>query len=81
MVDDNDTNRSILDKMLSNRGLKTTLADSGSAALEALQHAAESGNPFDLIVLDAHMPGMDGFTLAERIKADPQFGGAPASHC
>jgi two-component system, sensor histidine kinase and response regulator len=76
VVDDNDTNRSILDKMLSNRGLKTTLADSGSAALEALQHAAESGNAFKLIVLDAHMPGMDGFTLAPRIKADPQFGGA-----
>ena len=41
VVDDNDTNRSILDKMLSSRGLKTTLADSDSAALAALQHAAK----------------------------------------
>jgi PAS domain S-box-containing protein len=75
VVDDNDTNRSILDKMLSKRGLKTTLADSGAAALDALQRAAESGNAFKLIVLDVHMPGMDGFTLTRRIKADPQFGG------
>jgi PAS domain S-box-containing protein len=76
VVDDNETNRNILDKMLSNWGLKTTSADSGSAALEALQHAAASGNPFKLIVLDAYMPGVDGFLLAQRIKADPQFGGA-----
>jgi two-component system, sensor histidine kinase and response regulator len=76
VVDDNDTNRSILDKMLSNRGIRTTLADSGPAALEALQHAADCGNAFKLIVLDAHMPGMDGFALTERIKADPRFGGA-----
>ena len=76
VVDDNDTNRCILDKMLSNRGLKTTLANSGSAALEALKHAAETGNPFTLIVIDVHMPGMDGFTLTQCIKADPQFSGA-----
>ena len=48
MVDDNDTSRSILDKLLSRRGLKTALADSGPAALEALQDASESGNPFKL---------------------------------
>jgi CheY-like chemotaxis protein len=76
VVDDNDTNRRILDKMLSNRGLKTTLADSGSAALEALRITAETGSPFELIVIDVHMPGMDGFTLTERIKADPQCSGA-----
>jgi two-component system, sensor histidine kinase and response regulator len=76
VVDDNDTNRHILDKVLSRRGLKTNLADSGSAALEALKHAAETGNPFTLVVLDVHMPGMDGFTLTQRIKADPQFSGA-----
>ena len=76
VVDDNDTNRRILDKVLSSRGLKTTLADSGSAALEALKHGAETGNPFALVVLDVHMPGMDGFALTQRIKADPQFSGA-----
>jgi CheY-like chemotaxis protein len=74
-VDDNDTSRNILNKMLSHMGVRTTLANSGLAAFEALQRAAENGRPFKLIVLDAHMPGIDGFTVAERIKSDPQFGG------
>lgn len=73
VVDDNHTNRGILGKMLANHGLKTTLADSGAAALETLRHAAHSGKPFQLIVLDANMPEMGGFTVAQRIKADPQF--------
>jgi CheY-like chemotaxis protein len=76
VVDDNDTNLRILGRMLSNHGLRTTLADSGPAALEALRHAADTDNPFELIVLDAHMPGIDGFTLAERILAEPRFGRA-----
>jgi two-component system sensor histidine kinase/response regulator len=76
VVDDNDTNRCILDKMLSSHGLKTTLADSGAAALEELKHAVEIGKPFKLVVLDVHMPVMDGFTLTRCIKADPQFSGA-----
>jgi CheY-like chemotaxis protein len=75
-VDDNDTNRRILGKMLSSRGLRATLADSGPTALEALKHAAEVGNPFTLVVLDIHMPGMDGFSLTQRIKADPRINGA-----
>ncbi len=76
VVDDNDTSRRILDKLLCRRGLKTALADSGPAALKALQDASESGNPFKLIVLDASMSGMDGFTLMQRIQANPHFGGA-----
>jgi PAS domain S-box-containing protein len=76
VVDDNDTNRYILDKMLSKQGLKTTVAGSGSAALDALKHAAETGNPFKLIVLDIHMPVMDGLTLTRYIKADPRLSGA-----
>jgi PAS domain S-box-containing protein len=76
VVDDNDTNLRILGRMLSNHGLRTTLADSGPAALEALRHAADRDNPFEFIVLDAHMPGMDGFTLAERVLAEPRFGRA-----
>jgi CheY-like chemotaxis protein len=73
VVDDNDTNRRILDKMLSSRGLKTALADSGLAALEALKDAQEAGTPFTLAVLDVNMPGMDGFALTQCIRADPRF--------
>jgi PAS domain S-box-containing protein len=73
VVDDNHTNRRILGRMLSHRGLKPTLVDSGSAALEALRHGAETGSPFQLIVLDVRMPGMDGFELVPRIRADSRF--------
>jgi PAS domain S-box-containing protein len=76
VVDDNQTNRSILAKMLSNRGLKTTTAESGAAAMDALRRAAQNGNAFQLIVLDAQMPGVDAFELAQRIQAEPQFHGA-----
>jgi PAS domain S-box-containing protein len=75
IVDDNHTGRSILDKILCSRGMRTTLADSGPAALDLLYSAAENGSAFRLIALDAHMPGMDGFTVAQRIKADPKFDG------
>jgi len=47
-------------------------ANSGSAALEALKRAAETGNPCSLILLDVQMPGMDGFTVTQSIKADSQ---------
>jgi len=74
VLDDNDTNRRILGRILSNRGARPMLACSGAAALQALQNAAEGGNPFELIVLDAHMPEMDGFTVAQRILMEARFG-------
>jgi CheY-like chemotaxis protein len=76
VVDDNSTSRQILVRMLANHGLNPISACSAAAALEALRKSAEKGNLFDLIVLDAHMPGMDGFTVAQRILPEPRFGGA-----
>ena len=73
VVDDNATNRHILEEMLSNWGMKPTVVDGGPPALEALQRAARSGEPFGLLLLDKHMPEMDGFTLAERIKQSSEF--------
>ncbi len=71
VVDDNATNRRILHEMLINWGMKPTVVDGGAAALAALEHARKVGEPFALVLLDAMMPEMDGFTLAERIKQDP----------
>jgi len=76
VVDDNATNRRILKQMLSNWGLRVSLADGGTAALEILQEAAAAGRSFELFVLDGHMPGMDGFALAERIRQTSEFAGA-----
>src|SRR5439155_7577191 len=61
--------------MLSNWGMKPTVVDGGPPALEALQRAARSGDPFGLVLLDKHMPEMDGFSLAERIQQSPERAG------
>ena len=72
-VDDNATNRQILQEMLRNWGLVPTVVDSGAAALTALEESAQRGQPFGLVLTDAMMPGMDGFTLAETVLANPKW--------
>jgi PAS domain S-box-containing protein len=76
VVDDNSTNRRILDEMLSHWQMKPTLAESGPAALETLLQAARSGEPFPLVLIDVQMPEMDGYMLAERIRQQPEIAGA-----
>jgi CheY-like chemotaxis protein/HPt (histidine-containing phosphotransfer) domain-containing protein len=71
VVDDNRTNRRILDEVLKYWGMRPTAVESGSAALAEMQRMAAAGEPFRLVLLDAMMPEMDGFTLAERIKQIP----------
>src|SRR5260370_6713449 len=76
IVDDNEVNRMILDEMLKNWRMVPTLADGGESALMAMRWARDKGNSFPLVLLDGHMPGMDGFEVARRIKADPALAGA-----
>jgi signal transduction histidine kinase/CheY-like chemotaxis protein len=76
VVDDNAANRRILKEMLSNWGLKPTVAEGGEAALAELERAAARGDLVALVLLDAQMPKMDGFTLARHIKGRPQLAGA-----
>ncbi len=73
IVDDNATNRRILCKLLGNWGMRPSEADSGTQAMATLIQAKSSGKHFPLILLDAQMPEMDGFTLAEYIKRHPDF--------
>ena len=68
IVDDNTTNRRILYDVLSHGGMRPTIVESGQAALAALTHARDLGTPFPLVLLDAMMPEMDGFTLAAHIS-------------
>lgn len=71
VVDDNDTNRTILFHQLTSWGMIVETAESGEAALATLRESYESNQRFDTIVLDLHMPGMDGLELARYIQDDP----------
>jgi PAS domain S-box-containing protein len=76
VVDDNATNRRILQEMLTNWGMRPTAVAGGREALAALENAAAAGDPYLLVLTDAMMPEMDGFTLAERIKGREKFADA-----
>jgi PAS domain S-box-containing protein len=76
VVDDNATNRRILQEMLTNWRMKPTIVASGREALAALDEAGRSGHPYALVLLDGMMPEMDGFELAEKIKQQPGLVGA-----
>lgn len=71
IVDDNATNRDILRHQLEAWSLRNDSAESGVEALQLLYKATVWREPYDLAILDMHMPGMDGITLAKTIKSDP----------
>ena len=73
VVDDNATNRQILLKMLTNWHTNPTAVESGARAITALREAQGLGRIYPLILLDAQMPEMDGFALAECIKRNPDW--------
>ena len=77
VVDDNATNRRILEEVLLAWGLVPTLVESGVAALDALKAAAASGSPFAAVLLDLMMPGMDGMELARQVRLLPGLGDVP----
>jgi two-component system sensor histidine kinase/response regulator len=68
VVDDNATNRRILERMLSTWGMIVDLAASGAEALALLYRAVNTNVSYPLIIVDGHMPHMDGFTLLRRIR-------------
>jgi two-component system sensor histidine kinase/response regulator len=74
IVDDHRTNRQVLHHQLAAWGVRTAEAADGHAALDELRAAAERGAPYDLAILDAHMPGMDGLEVAQAIHADRGLG-------
>jgi CheY-like chemotaxis protein/HPt (histidine-containing phosphotransfer) domain-containing protein len=75
VVDDNETNRRILREMLTARGSNVKEADNGHAAMVALKSSREKGQPYDLVLLDHRMPGMDGFQVAEAVQHTPDIAG------
>jgi signal transduction histidine kinase/CheY-like chemotaxis protein/HPt (histidine-containing phosphotransfer) domain-containing protein len=72
-VDDNDTNRHLLTQYAEDWGMRATSASSGMEALAVLRAGVAREKPFDLAILDMHMPNMDGLELVRAIKADPRI--------
>ncbi len=73
VVDDNSTNRLILREMLSARGAIVHEASDGVAALAAWEQSQTSQQPYQLVLLDCRMPGMDGFEVCERLRKGLQL--------
>ena len=73
VVDDNETNRQILEKQVTSWGMNTGLAQDASEALCMMVEAYEEDAPYDVAILDMHMPEMDGVELAKRIKDNPEL--------
>jgi PAS domain S-box-containing protein len=73
LVEDNPTNRNILESQLRGFGMDVATADNGATALELMRAAARAGSPFDAAVIDMKMPIMDGLTMATELRRDPQL--------
>jgi len=71
VVDDNETNLEILREQLVSWGCIAKTTSDGDAAEEMVLKAAAEGEAFKIVVLDMHMPGMNGLELAKKIKALP----------
>ncbi|MEM7522466.1 MAG: response regulator [Pseudomonadota bacterium] len=70
VVDDNETNRLILSELLSSWGVEDAAAHGGREGLQKLRSAVARGRPFDLILLDHHMPDMSGEVMLTAIRGE-----------
>jgi len=75
IVDDNATNRRIFEEVFTNWRMRPAAVDGGAAALTALENSSREGQSFAVVLLDGHMPDMDGFALAQRIIHDQRYAG------
>jgi len=78
VVDDSANSREILADLLALLGYAPVVEDSGAAGLAELRRAAGVGRPYQLVLLDWRMPGLDGFDVVRMLREDPLPGPAPA---
>ncbi|HEX5099249.1 MAG TPA: response regulator [Polyangiaceae bacterium] len=70
IVDDNATNRFVLEELLTSWGIEHSSATDASSAVELLEQAKLDQRPFGLLITDMHMPEVDGLGLARRVLAN-----------
>lgn len=75
IIDDNATNRMILRDMLHGWDIPAAEAEDGEKGINELKRARNAGTPYNLLLLDCRMPGMDGFQIAHSVKNDPALAG------
>jgi signal transduction histidine kinase/DNA-binding response OmpR family regulator/HPt (histidine-containing phosphotransfer) domain-containing protein len=75
VVDDNATNRRILEETLASWKMPAVCAENGPTALRLLSEAQQGGRGFDMVILDGCMPEMDGFAVAQAVRRDPKLAG------
>ena len=75
IVDDNATNRRILEEVFTNWHMRPVAVESGAAALATLEKSVRANQSFAVVLLDGHMPDMDGFAVAERILQNSNYAG------
>ncbi|MBL6458992.1 response regulator [Belnapia sp. T6] len=78
IVDDNPASREVLQAIFAGWSVPVDLAASAAEGLSAMETRAAQGEPYDLVLLDWKMPGMDGIEAARRIREDSRFGASPA---
>lgn len=77
IVDDNHTNRNILSGLLNNLKINYQLAENGKIAYEKILRQSKTRDPFDVILLDYHMPVMDGLEMAQLMKKENKLSPPP----
>ncbi|MGH9384776.1 MAG: response regulator [Vicinamibacterales bacterium] len=73
VVDDNATNRRILEELLRSWHMKPAAVRDAASALSTLRQAVKDGQRFDVVISDGQMPDVDGFMLARRIREDKRL--------
>ena len=76
IVDDNHTNRRVLEEMSIGWGMRPVAVAGGPAALASVEDAWVAGEPYEVVLLDVRMPDMDGFAVAEAMRPNPHMAGA-----
>ncbi|HEX8881466.1 MAG TPA: response regulator [Candidatus Acidoferrum sp.] len=74
-MDDNATNRRILGEVFTSWRMRPVAVEDGAAALATLENSLRADQPFAFVLLDGHMPNLDGFAVAERISQDRRYDG------
>ncbi len=77
VIDDNATNLRIMHDMLDYWGIQSTICSDGASALHVLEDSEGNNVKYDLVILDMHMPEMDGLMVAEKIKSELNLGSEP----